>query len=112
MEDQKLNAIHTLQLDKQQILRLLFDHRAELKTFFVSKIGLFGSFERNEQTSESDIDFLIEFLPGKKTFRNYIRVLNFLEEIFHRKIDLVINGSIKPALKQKILESVEYATIS
>ena len=111
MEDQNETVLQNHLLTKQQIMGLLFDHRSQLNEFFVSKIGLFGSFERNEQSAESDIDFLIDFKPGKKTFQNYIRVLDLLENIFHRKIDLVIMDSIKPALKQNIMESVEYATI-
>ena len=112
MEDQYESVMQSHQLTKERIMQLLFDHRSQLKVYSVSKIGLFGSFGRNEQNAESDIDFLVDFQPGKKTFQNYVRVLEMLEEIFHRKIDLVIIGSIKPALKHNIMESVEYATIS
>ena len=80
-----------------------------MKKFGVSKIGLFGSFVDNRQTEKSDIDFLVEFEEGKKTFDNYMELKYFFEEIFHRKIDLVTPKSIKPFLKDSILKTVQYA---
>lgn len=75
----------------------------------MQRIGLFGSFADNTQTEKSDIDFLVEFEEGKKTFDNYMELKFFFEEIFQRKIDLVTPKSIKPFLKESILNTVQYA---
>ncbi|MGI6555114.1 MAG: nucleotidyltransferase family protein [Bacillota bacterium] len=72
-------------------------------------MGLFGSFLRDEQTENSDIDILVEFRKGQKTFDNYMDLKLFLEEMFGRKVDLVIQEAIKPDLKESINRSVRYA---
>lgn len=83
-----------------------------IRRYGVKRIGLFGSYVRNEQKTESDLDVLVEFQKGKKTFDNYMELKFFLEDLFKRKVDLVITEAIKPDLKPYILESVKYATIS
>ena len=96
-------------LNKELILKELIKHQAKLKSFGVAKLGLFGSFVDNTQTENSDIDFLVEFEDGKKTFDNYMELKFFFEETFHRKVDLVTPKSIKPFLKDSILKTVQYA---
>lgn len=91
------------------ILQQLKKNMRIIKGYGVKKIGLFGSYIRNEQTSESDIDILVEFEKGKKTFDNYMNLKFFLEELFRANVDLVIVESIKPDIKPYIMESVKYA---
>lgn len=79
------------------------------KNFGVVHIGLFGSFARNESRSDSDIDILVEFGPDQKTFGNYMGLKIFLEDLFGRKIDLVIKETIKVKLKDQILNETIYA---
>lgn len=82
----------------------------KIKGCGVKKIGLFGSYIRNEQKVGSDIDILVEFEKEKKTFDNYMDLKFFLEDLFKYKVDLVVVEAIKPDLKPYILESVKYAT--
>ena len=42
----------------------------------VKRIGIFGSFARGEQTRKSDIDVIIEFIPGHETFKNFIHLVD------------------------------------
>ena len=79
------------------------------KRFGVKRIGLFGSFARGDATEKSDIDILVEFERGKKTFDNYMELKFYLEELFERDVDLVIASSIKPRLKENILKGAIYA---
>ena len=74
----------------------------------VKRIGLFGSYVKNEQTAESDIDLVVEFEKGKKTFDNYMELKFFLEDLLECKVDLVIAEAIKPDLKPYIMEDVKY----
>jgi len=92
-----------------QIIKKIVDNKNEIKKFGVKKIGLFGSYLRNEQKESSDIDFLVEFKKGKKTFDNYMGLKLFLENLFNCKIDLVMKESIKEEIKPYILRSVKYA---
>jgi predicted nucleotidyltransferase len=79
-----------------------------IKKFGVKRIGLFGSYARAEQGTKSDIDILVEFEKGQKKFDNYMDLKFFLEKLFDRKVDLVINESIKPSLREPILSGVTY----
>lgn len=79
------------------------------KNYGVKRIGFFGSFVRSEQKETSDVDVLVEFEKGAKTFDNYMNLKFFLEDIFGRKVDLVIIDALKPHIRDRILEEVKYA---
>nr|WP_297493348.1 nucleotidyltransferase family protein [Persephonella sp.] len=70
----------------------------------VKNLYIFGTYVRGEQTPESDIDILVEFEKGKKTFKNYMGLKFYLEELFRRKVDLIIKEAVKPRLKKYIYE--------
>jgi Predicted nucleotidyltransferases len=76
--------------------------------FKVKNIGIFGSFARGEQTLKSDIDILVEFDKEGKTFRNYMELKYFLEDLLGLEVDLVMIGAIKDELKETILKEVQY----
>ena len=97
-------------LNSDEILKIIEESKDKIKKFGVKRIGLFGSYIRSEQKKESDIDVLVEFEKGKKTFDNYMELKFFLEDLFKCKVDLVILESIKPDLKPYILRSVKYAS--
>jgi predicted nucleotidyltransferase len=91
-------------------LRILRERDDEIKSkFHVSSIGVFGSFARGEGREESDIDVLVEFEEGFKTFDNFMDLKYYLEELFSRNVDLVTVNALKPQLKDAILEDVIYA---
>lgn len=77
--------------------------------FHVSSIGVFGSFARGEGRKESDVDVLVEFEEGFKTFDNFMDLKYYLEDIFLRNVDLVTVNALKPQLKDVILQDVIYA---
>jgi hypothetical protein len=91
------------------ILAKIEKNMIKIKSFGVKKIGLFGSFARGEQTNTSDIDIMVEFYQDQKTFDNYMDLKFYLEDLFGRKVDLVIAEAIKPDLKPNITGSVRYA---
>ena len=55
---------------KREVLKALADHSQHLKQLGVKNVGSFGSFVRGDQTAESDVDLLVEFEPGQKSFVN------------------------------------------
>lgn len=91
------------------IVKKIEENKEHVQKYGIKKIGLFGSYSRGEQKDESDIDIVIEFEKGKKTFHNYMDLKFFLEDLFNHEVDLVIVEAIKPRLKPYILESVRYA---
>jgi hypothetical protein len=92
------------------VIALLREHEPEIqKRFGVATIGIFGSFVRGEERPDSDVDVLVTFSPGEKTFAHYMECKFYLEALFGRKVDLVMKGSIKKRLKHSILSEVVYA---
>lgn len=80
-----------------------------LAAFGVKRAGLFGSFADGTAKRGSDIDVLVEFKKGQKTFSNYMGLKFYLEKQFKRKVDLVVKEAVKPALKTYIMKQVVYA---
>jgi len=93
-----------------EMLSLLREHEPELKMRFgVAKIGIFGSFARGEARPDSDVDILVTFQDGKKTFDNFMGTRFYLEDLFRRKVDLVTDAALKPLIRDPILQEVVYA---
>lgn len=74
--------------------------------YFVDKIGYFGSFSRNEQKKDSDIDILVSF--RKPLGWDFFDLQELLENELELKVDLVSDKALKEQLKQVILNSVRY----
>lgn len=92
---------------EKEILDKLRELKPVLQTdYYVSKIGLFGSFSDSSYTDESDIDILIEF--EKPIGWRFFTLEIFLEKTFGRKIDLVTVNALKEQLKDQILKQVKY----
>ncbi|MBN1918195.1 MAG: nucleotidyltransferase family protein [Verrucomicrobia bacterium] len=97
---------------KKDILEALDQNRSRLSALGVRRIGLFGSYVRGEQRPDSDIDLLVEFQPGRKTFDSFMELSFFLEDLFQRKVELVTVESLSPHLAPHILSEVEYAALA
>ena len=97
-----------------RIMRILKDHKEELKRrFCLKKIGVFGSYTREEQTPESDIDIYVEFDMKNLTFDKYLELIDYLEKLLGRKIDLITKYGVEtiriPYIKEEIKRSLIYA---
>jgi hypothetical protein len=88
-------------MTRSEILQGLSREKEHLRALGVRRLSLFGSAARGEETSSSDLDFLVEF--DRKTFRNYMELLRFLEGRSGRPVDLVIREALKPALRERVL---------
>lgn len=96
-----------LRNSKEETLKALSLNRATIKSFGVRELGLFGSVVRGEETPDSDLDFIVEF--EKKSFDSYMDLKLFLEELFGRRVDLVLADRIKPRLRATILREAIHA---
>ena len=95
-------------MTKEIILNFLKIHRHELTDIYgVKKIGLFGSYARDEATQESDIDIAVE-IESTNSFRSFFYLLYFLEDGLKTRIDLGIEQSLKPIAKKTILKDIIY----
>lgn len=100
----------TVQTQKE-LIGGLRRHRDDLRRLGVERIGLFGSFQRDEPDPESDVDLLVEFVPGEKSFDNFMAVSFLLEEELGRPVELVTRKALSPHLGPHILQNVEYVEI-
>jgi predicted nucleotidyltransferase len=99
-------------LTKQDIFKTIQDNKETIKSFGVTQIGLFGSYVRNEQTSTSDIDFLVDIVKERKTLKNYIDFCDLLESLFvNNKIDIVSKKGLSEFIGPYIIKEVEYVKI-
>ncbi|NLO78453.1 MAG: nucleotidyltransferase family protein [Methanomicrobiales archaeon] len=71
------------------------------KAHGVCQIRIFGSVVRGEDTPESDLDFLVEFLPGK-TLLDQVALVQDLEELFGRRVDVVTEGGLHWYIKDRV----------
>jgi len=91
---------------QSDIITLLETNRDAIKNYGVRELGVFGSFARGEQGPNSDVDVLVDL--RRETFRDYMGLLNFLESLFGRKVDLVMKDTIKPIIRERILRETVY----
>jgi len=89
-------------IEREEIFASIDQHRAELRELGVRKLQLFGSAARKEQAKASDLDFLVEL--AENSFDSYMDVKFFLEDLFEYPVDLVLVDSVKPLLRERILE--------
>jgi Predicted nucleotidyltransferases len=97
---------------KELIFQRILEKQKQLAFYGVKNIGLFGSFVRGEQTALSDIDILVEFIPEKHTFDNFMEVAFLLEELLGRKVELITPESLSPYIGPHILREVERVPIA
>ena len=84
-----------LQGKRQDILRIAASHGAR-------NIRLFGSAARGEDRSDSDVDLLVEMESGRSLL-DLVALGQDLEELLHRKVDVLTDSSVHPAVRQHIL---------
>jgi predicted nucleotidyltransferase len=94
---------------KENILQTLKSNKSELSKLGIRNVGLFGSYVRNEQSSDSDIDLLVDFEPEKENFDNYMAVYDLVERIFkNQKVEVITKNGLSQYIGPKILSEVQY----
>ena len=94
---------------KQEVLDILRNNLDKFALFGVTEIGLFGSFVREEQTQDSDIDLLINL--QNNNWDNFCNLLDFTETLFKgREIDIIAESAISGYGGVNICREVEYVS--
>lgn len=94
-------------LTKEEILRKIEENKEKIKEYGVKRIGIFGSFVSGEQKEGSDLDFVVEFEVGGKSYNNFINLVFFLEGLFDKKVDLLTREGVKSIRIKEVRESIE-----
>jgi hypothetical protein len=92
---------------KKDIQDSITESHAVLNALGVKSIGLFGSFLRNEAQKDSDVDLLVDFHSGKKSFDNFMELAFYLEDLFGRKVEIITPQSLSKHIGPHILKEVE-----
>jgi predicted nucleotidyltransferase len=77
--------------------------QAEVFGLGVRRLALFGSVRRDDATVGSDVDMLVEFRPGQKTFTHFMALGDLLEGALGHRVELVTPEALSPFLKSHIL---------
>lgn len=92
----------------EKIIKKLTKLKPILKeNYFVKEIGVFGSYVKNLQTKNSDIDILIDFTDDIDIF-TVADLINFLSSIFGKKVDIANKKTLRQRIAQNILAEVKY----
>jgi hypothetical protein len=96
--------------DLESVIQLLRRSLPELKDrFSVSKIGVFGSYVKGNQSDNSDLDIYIEFdrVPGLE----FMELTELLENIVQKKVDLLTPSGLKSIRNDRIRNDIEQSII-
>jgi predicted nucleotidyltransferase len=91
-------------MTRDEALEVLAGHREELRAMGVERLSLFGSVARNEGGEGSDIDVLVEFVPGARIgMFEFLDVRERLTSLLGAEVDLATPASLHPRLRDHIL---------
>ena len=95
-------------MTREEILVFLREKKTFLaQNFGVLSIALFGSYARGDAKEKSDIDIAVELKSDNK-FMNFFGLKYYLEEHLNKEIDLGIESTIKPAVKESVQKDMIY----
>ncbi len=95
-------------MDKNDIIKVIRGRKTVLASRYgVRRLGLFGSYLKNQQRKKSDIDLLVQFDRDIDLF-DFIDLREYLETQLNAKVDLVMESALKPNIGKRILQEVEY----
>jgi predicted nucleotidyltransferase len=86
---------------RDEILKLLREHRAEVKAFGVKSLAVFGSVARDQARPDSDVDVLVEFDPPP-TFQRFMDLKFYLEDLLGSRVDLGTPDTLKPRIRARV----------
>lgn len=104
-----INEVYDTMKTLSEIENILRNHLIDIKQRFkVKQLAVFGSYIKNKQKNRSDIDILVEFEEGYKTFDNYMDLKFYLKKILKTKVDLVLKNAVREEFKSQILKEAFY----
>jgi hypothetical protein len=92
---------------KEKLKKLKKINKNIQKNYFVGQIGVFGSYIRGEEGSDSDLDILVEFSKPIDIFK-FMELERLLSQELNVKVDLVSKKALKPFIGREILKEVVY----
>lgn len=94
-------------LTRKEAIRRLQAAEPEIRALGVDRLALFGSVLRNEARADSDVDLLVGFAPGRKSFDRFLALSDLLEERLGCRVEVVTAEALSPFLGPRILAEAE-----
>jgi predicted nucleotidyltransferase len=95
------------QLDRDETVRRLAASAPEIRALGVERLALFGSVLRGEARPDSDVDLLVQFSPGAKTYEHFLALSDLIEERLGRRVELVTTEALSPFIGPRILADAQ-----
>jgi len=94
-------------LNREQALERLATCEREIRALGVARLALFGSVLRGQTHAHSDVDFLVQFAPGAKSYNRFLALAELLESQLGRPVELVTTEALSPFLGPRILTEAQ-----
>jgi predicted nucleotidyltransferase len=96
-----VNPERNFAMRRDQVMKVLREHRAQMNIFGIKSLAVFGSVARDEARPDSDVDILVEFDPPP-TFQRYMDLKFYLEELLGCRVDLGTPDTLKPRIRTRV----------
>ena len=93
----------TQPLTPTDAIRLIASAEAQIRALGVSRLALFGSVLHGSARPDSDVDLLVQFHQGEKTFERFLNLSELLERVLERPVELVTTEALSPFIGPRIL---------
>src|SRR4051794_10283811 len=90
-------------LTREQAVEALLASESDIRALGVDRLALFGSVLRSEARTDSDVDLLVGFRPGAKTYSRFLALSELLEERLGMPVELITFEALSPYLGPRIL---------
>lgn len=97
----------TVPLSRDQVIQRLQAAEPAIRALGVKRLALFGSLLRDEARADSDVDLLVEFVRGAKSFNQLLDLSDLLEERLGTRVELVTVESLSPIFGPHILAEAQ-----
>jgi predicted nucleotidyltransferase len=94
-------------LTRDGAMARLVEAEAEVRAHGVARLSLFGSVRRNEAGPDSDVDLLVQFYPGGKSFDRFLALSDLLEARLGRRVELITTEALSPFIGPRILAEAQ-----
>ena len=94
-------------ISRQQAVDLLAASESEIRALGVARLSLFGSVLQGEARPDSDVDLVVQFSPGAKTFARFLALSELLESCLGRRVELVTTEALSPFIGPRILAEAQ-----
>ena len=99
--------MESVPLTREAVSARLAAAEPDIRALGVARLALFGSVARGAARPNSDVDLLVQFSPGQKSYGRFIALSDLLESLLHRRVELVTTEALSPFLGPRILAEAQ-----